>query len=66
MKTKLLTLATFIVVSIVSGCNEKSKTLGSDITVYSCTMHHQVRENKPGSCPVCGMDMVVVTDLNDW
>lgn len=66
MKTKLLTLTTFIMVSIVSSCNEKSKTLGSDKTVYSCTMHHQVRENKSGPCPVCGMDLVVVADLNDW
>jgi Cu(I)/Ag(I) efflux system membrane fusion protein len=27
-------------------------------TVYSCLMHPQVRSDKPGSCPVCGMELV--------
>src|SRR5450759_675778 len=26
--------------------------------VYSCPMHPQVKQNKPGSCPICGMDLV--------
>ena len=26
--------------------------------VYSCRMHPQVREPKPGKCPICGMTLV--------
>ncbi len=28
--------------------------------------HHQVKEEKPGPCPICGMTMVIVPDINDW
>ena len=24
-------------------------------TIYTCSMHPQVRQNKPGTCPFCGM-----------
>ncbi len=24
---------------------------------YTCVMHPQVHETKPGNCPVCGMDL---------
>ncbi len=26
--------------------------------VYTCPMHPEVRESKPGKCPKCGMDLV--------
>lgn len=26
-------------------------------TIYSCPMHPEVKQNKPGSCPQCGMDL---------
>jgi Cu(I)/Ag(I) efflux system membrane fusion protein len=25
---------------------------------YTCTMHPQIIEAKPGKCPICGMDLV--------
>lgn len=25
--------------------------------VYTCPMHPQIRQNKPGSCPICGMSL---------
>jgi membrane fusion protein, copper/silver efflux system len=27
-------------------------------TIYTCSMHPQVRAKKPGKCPFCGMDLV--------
>lgn len=58
----------FIAISLlfINSCKEKSKTLNSDETIYSCTMHHQVREEKPGPCPICGMEMVIVPDIEKW
>ncbi|MDC1331361.1 efflux RND transporter periplasmic adaptor subunit [Cyclobacteriaceae bacterium] len=31
--------------------------------VYSCSMHPQVRQNQPGTCPLCGMNLVQSTSL---
>ena len=29
-------------------------------TVYTCAMHPQIRSNKPGRCPICGMELIPV------
>lgn len=29
--------------------------------VYTCSMHPSVREDEPGQCPICGMDLIPVT-----
>lgn len=30
-------------------------------TIYSCPMHPEIKEDKPGKCLHCGMDLVPVT-----
>jgi YHS domain-containing protein len=30
------------------------------IVYYTCAMHPSVRSDKPGSCPICGMELVAV------
>lgn len=27
-------------------------------TVWTCSMHPQIRQNEPGNCPICGMDLI--------
>ena len=27
-------------------------------TIHTCPMHPQIRQNEPGSCPICGMELV--------
>ena len=27
-------------------------------TTYTCSMHPQIRQNEPGKCPLCGMDLI--------
>lgn len=26
--------------------------------IYTCSMHPQIRQNEPGECPLCGMDLI--------
>lgn len=33
----------------------------SENEVYTCSMHPQIRTKDPGSCPLCGMDLIPVT-----
>ncbi|AHM59422.1 Cu(I)/Ag(I) efflux system membrane protein CusB [Flammeovirgaceae bacterium 311] len=32
---------------------------GAGETTYTCPMHPQIVQNEPGSCPICGMDLVL-------
>ncbi len=27
-------------------------------TIYTCSMHPQIRQNEPGDCPICGMELI--------
>ncbi len=27
-------------------------------TIFTCSMHPEIKRNKPGSCPICGMDLI--------
>ena len=29
-------------------------------TIWTCSMHPQIRQPKPGKCPICGMDLIPV------
>jgi len=46
--------------SIEPGKANKDKKSRSDSIIYTCPMHPQIRQKKPGSCPICGMDLVTV------
>jgi Cu(I)/Ag(I) efflux system membrane fusion protein len=35
-----------------------SETAGEEGTVYTCSMHPQVRQDEPGDCPICGMELI--------
>ncbi len=30
----------------------------ADETIYTCSMHPQIRQNEPGNCPICGMELI--------
>jgi Cu(I)/Ag(I) efflux system membrane fusion protein len=32
---------------------------------FTCSMHPQVRQDEPGDCPICGMDLIPVSDQED-
>ena len=65
MKVLKYILLTYLLVSFL-GCtnhpkieNEESIIAESKVK-YTCPMHPQIIEDHPGSCPICGMDLVKV------
>ncbi|HPK08574.1 MAG TPA: heavy metal translocating P-type ATPase [Candidatus Woesebacteria bacterium] len=34
------------------------------MTIYTCPMHPEIKQDKPGKCPKCGMDLVIQVDSN--
>lgn len=34
-------------------------------TIYTCSMHPQIRQNEPGDCPICGMDLIPAGDVGN-
>lgn len=59
----------FLAGAILSACTNGKKedhsdhaaTQNSTATKYTCPMHPNVVQDGPGTCPVCGMDLVPVT-----
>ena len=46
---------------ILASCKTKQKeTVKSDGSYYTCSMHPQIHEEKPGKCPICGMTLILV------
>lgn len=64
---KKLCIALFIGISITwisCGNSTTEKTVEQNNqnptgTVYTCPMHPEVKSDKPGQCPKCGMDLEV-------
>jgi Cu(I)/Ag(I) efflux system membrane fusion protein len=46
--------------SVHGCCGENDTVAVMDATSYTCSMHPNIRQNKPGKCPECGMDLVPV------
>jgi membrane fusion protein, copper/silver efflux system len=41
-----------------NGCGVSKKAAPASPTIWTCGMHPQVRQDKPGQCPICGMNLV--------
>ncbi len=53
-------LAAFTLGSWTSGPAEPPHVHAADTadTVWTCSMHPQIRQGEPGQCPICGMDLI--------
>ncbi|MEK6781130.1 MAG: efflux RND transporter periplasmic adaptor subunit [Bacteroidota bacterium] len=60
----------YIVIILIIGlaaCDTKNDSSQSAETkkIYTCPMHPQIIQDKPGTCPICGMDLVPVAAGGD-
>lgn len=44
---------------------EDSHTDEEGNVIYTCSMHPSVRQNEPGNCPICGMELIPVDVLGE-
>ena len=42
--------------------HHSAETAGDEI--WTCSMHPQIRQNEPGDCPICGMDLIPLSSTN--
>jgi len=69
-KSILTTFAIAVLLLTFNACGNTTST-SSNVEVksaqkaeYTCTMHPEVRSDKPGNCPKCGMKLVLM-DTSD-
>ncbi len=41
------------------------KSIGKQASVWTCSMHPQIRQDKAGDCPICAMDLIPLNSGND-
>jgi Cu(I)/Ag(I) efflux system membrane fusion protein len=57
MKTLLLIILSVALIIPLTGCQKKEQSSTTE-QIWTCSMHPQIRQNKPGRCPICGMDLI--------
>lgn len=49
----------------IDGHVEEAHTDEQGEIVYTCSMHPNVRQNEPGNCPICGMELIPANEVDD-
>ena len=62
MKKYLIIIAS--VLFVLASCKSKKTTTVNKDEYYTCSMHPQIMEDKPGNCPICHMELIVVKRTN--
>jgi Cu(I)/Ag(I) efflux system membrane fusion protein len=65
MKTLKTIVLFLILLAVVSACNTKNKEeqaghKSKETTFYTCSMDPQIKEDQPGKCPICHMELTPV------
>jgi membrane fusion protein, copper/silver efflux system len=56
----LVFLMAFGILLYANGCGTSKKVASTNPTIWTCAMHPQVRQDAPGRCPICGMNLTAV------
>ncbi|MBN3582307.1 efflux RND transporter periplasmic adaptor subunit [Algoriphagus aestuarii] len=51
-------LAGYLIFGNTNSQDEHIHNLTEVNGVWTCSMHPQIKQNEPGSCPICGMDLI--------
>jgi membrane fusion protein, copper/silver efflux system len=52
-------LSIFICICLLVSCtSQETKHASEKADQYTCSMHPQIAQDKPGTCPICGMELV--------
>jgi Cu(I)/Ag(I) efflux system membrane fusion protein len=49
---------------VFASCKNKKATLVNKDEYYTCSMHPQIMQDKPGTCPICHMELIVIKRTN--
>ncbi|MDR1526753.1 MAG: efflux RND transporter periplasmic adaptor subunit [Dysgonamonadaceae bacterium] len=61
MKTKAILIGiTILVAGLTTGCKNASdkNAANTEAQVWTCSMHPQIRQDHPGKCPICAMNLI--------
>ena len=53
-------LSIFFLLVLTACKGKKKETVQTSEIFYTCSMHPQIMESKPGKCPICHMDLIPV------
>jgi membrane fusion protein, copper/silver efflux system len=69
LKVLIGVLAVIIIVAggywVYSTFIQKNNTESTKNEIYTCPMHPQIVQDRPGQCPICGMDLVKKSELSE-
>ena len=60
---KLLMIVVSAII-LLPACKHDKKMAENTNVFYTCSMHPQIMEPKPGKCPICGMNLIPVQKSN--
>ena len=43
---------------------QSNEAAQNESTIWTCSMHPQIRMNHPGKCPICGMDLIPLSEYS--
>jgi len=64
----VLVLGIFIGASLFSSeenTEDHNHSAETESSVWTCSMHPQIRNSEPGDCPICGMDLIPANTLEE-